>query len=210
MVEQWSFYNIDAQVARQPYKDVPNATLGPRGENLAVVLQQMAARTRQDGKRAVLAALRGAIPDLEDIQVRRDDLEGKVGLTNKEEGLPAPIHPTSISDGTVRLIALLVISTQGDGDDKLVVTEEPENGVHPHLAEHVVEVFRETSTRTQLIITTHSPAFLDHAEPAEVLLCGKVDGCTRMVRASDRDEINRFRKHFALGELWVQGTFDRI
>jgi predicted ATPase len=210
VVQGWSFFNVSPQVARQPYKEVPDATLGTYGENLAVVLHSLEKAGKPNGKQAIVAALRSAVPGLKDVRASQDGFEGKWALSVDEDGIRGPIYPPSISDGTIRLIALLVIATLASRKGGLVAIEEPENGVHPHLADHLVSIFREKSQVSQLLVSTHNPAFLDQLSPEEVLLCGKIDGFTKIRRASDLAEIDTFRRHFSLGDLWVQGTFDQL
>ncbi|MCW3054318.1 MAG: ATPase, partial [Chthonomonadales bacterium] len=101
---------------------------------------------------------------------------------------------------------LSVIANWKSKYSSLVAIEEPENGLHPHLSEHIVQILRNASEERQLLITTHNPEFLNCAEPEEVVLCDKTNGLTYMRKASDVAEIQAFRKHFSLGELWVQGT----
>ncbi len=208
MVDSWSFFNISPQVARLPYKDSAEATLGAFGENLSVVLHRLDSANGQSGLTDLLAGLRSVVSGLKDIKPVKDDLEGKWHLKIAEEGIRGHLSPQSISDGTVRLIALLVIASVGASQHGLIAIEEPENGVHPQVTEHLVSVLREASTTSQIIATTHSQAFLDYLEPSEVLLCGRIGGFTRIRRADEHGEIDSFRKHFSLSELWVQGTFD--
>ena len=59
---------------------------------------------------------------------------------------------------------------------------------------------------SQVVVTTHSPDLLDHLEPHEVILCAKEDGFTKLKKASSVSEIEQFREHFSLGELWTQGA----
>ena len=127
-----------------------------------------------------------------------------------EDALNAAINPISVSDGTVRLLALLVLTTWSARNSSLIAIEEPENGVHPHLAEHIVDMLRSASERTQLIVTTHEPDLLDHLEPSEVILCDKEGGFTRLKKASSIADIEQFRQHFSLGELWEQGVVGAI
>ncbi len=54
---------------------------------------------------------------------------------------------------------------------KLLLIEEPENGLHPGRLREVVQILRSmVSSRDdcQVILTTHSPLLLDHVDPAEV------------------------------------------
>ena len=209
-IEAWTFFSISPQVARQPYKAVPEATLGPFGENLSVVLHDLEVHNGKKRLSSLVAGLRGIIPGFKNVRAAQDGLEGKWVLRVAEDKIKSYLNPNSISDGTIRLLALMVIAQLGAKNGALIAIEEPENGVHPHLCEHLVSVFRETSGESQVIATTHNPAFLDHLEPHEVLLCGKVDGFTRIRPADTCEEIKSFQKHFTLGELWVQGTFDGL
>jgi predicted ATPase len=209
-VERWGFYNISPHVARQSHREAPGIALGPLGENLAVVLHNIQERNGDGGLEGIVAGLRGAVPGLAKVAPVKIEIEGRWALTIEEEKIRGKISPESISDGTVRLLALMVIAHQGVKDSGLIAIEEPENGLHPHLSGHVVNVLRETSGKTQVIATTHNPAFLDHLEPSELLLCGKSGGFTRIQQADSLAEIAAFRKHFSLGDLWVQGTFDGL
>ncbi len=58
--------------------------------------------------------------------------------------------------------------------------------------------------------STHCPALLDHLEPQEVILCEKKDGFTKLQRASNVVDIDQFREHFTLGELWSQGAVGAV
>lgn len=208
-VQSWKFFNISPYVARQPYKALPDTSLGMYGENLAAVLRKIECSEEGNGIRALEASLRGAIPGFRGIKTVCDSLEGKWALQITEDHIHT-INPTSISDGTVRLIALLTIATMATQRSSLIAIEEPENGLHPHLSEYLVHLFREASERSQLILTSHNPAFLDYLEPEEILLCDKVNGQTKMQKASQVAEIRKFQKHFSLGELWTQGKFDQL
>lgn len=207
IVQEWSFYNISPHVARQSYREVPDTKLGWSGENLPVVVQKLKGKNGKNGLEGIGANLRATVPGFESVDVVRTDFEGRWALKVNEEKAGA-MNAASISDGTVRLLALMVVADLGMKGNSLIAIEEPENSVHPHLSQHLVSVFRETSQKSQVIATTHNPGFLDHLDPEEILLCAKRGGFTRVRRASDASEISSFRKHFTLGELWVQGKFD--
>ena len=104
----------------------------------------------------------------------------------------------------------MVIANWKSAHASLIAVEEPENGLHPHLSEHIVAILRAASDHRQVIVTTHNPEFLNYLDPNEIILCDKVDGFTKLRRASEVSEIEKFRKHFRLGELWVQGTLGGI
>lgn len=206
-IQDWSFYNISPHVARQSFREVPETKLGWSGENLSVILHRLKAKNGKGGLDQIGSRLRGAVPGFESVDAVPTAYEARWALSVKEEKAGV-ISPSGISDGTVRLLALMVAASLGMQSESVIAIEEPENGVHPHLSGHLVEILRETSTRTQVIATTHNPAFLDHLQPNEILLCAKQRGLTRVRHASDASELESFRKHFTLGELWVQGKLD--
>jgi len=208
IVLDWSFFNISPRVARESYREMPDASLGTAGENLAVILHKLQARNGKNALSGIVNNLRGAVPGFQSVDAKKTALESRWTLQVTEEKIRGAINPSSVSDGTIRLLALMVIAHLGEEGAHLIAVEEPENGVHPHLCEHLISVFRHTSKRSQVLATTHNPAFLDCLNPDEVLLCGKVDGLTRIRRADALEELDAFRQHFNLGELWVQGTFD--
>ena len=127
-----------------------------------------------------------------------------------EDKIKGAMSPASVSGGTVRLLALLVIATWTAEHSSFIAIEEPENGIHPHLFEHIVDILRTAAEGNQVLVTTHNPAFLDFLEPDQVVLCDKREGYTITRRAADVEAIEQFRKHFHLGELWVQGTLGGI
>ena len=45
-IRGWRFHNFIPSVARQPYREEPDATLGPAGEKLAAILHRMSEEDR--------------------------------------------------------------------------------------------------------------------------------------------------------------------
>ncbi len=205
-IRGWRFHNFIPSVARQPYREEPDATLGPAGEKLAAILHRMS----EEDRVSISRELSAIVPGLREIRTTKLPIEDTLAFQIVEDKLKAAINPASVSDGTVRLLALLVVTTRSVQDSPLITIEEPENGVHPHLAEYLVEILRSASERSQIIVTTHCPALLDHLEPQEVILCEKKDGFTKLQRASNVVDIDQFREHFTLGELWSQGAVGAV
>ena len=205
-IRNWSFHNIIPGVARQPYREEADAVLGPAGEKLAAILRRMTSEDRA----SIVQGLRGIVPGFKNIRTRKLPIEDTLAFQIVEDELEEAINPISVSDGTVRLLALLVLTTWSARRSSLIAIEEPENGIHPHLAENIVDMLRSASERTQVIVTTHEPDLLDHLEPSEVILCDKEDGFARLKRASSIADIEQFRQHFSLGELWEQGVVGAI
>jgi predicted ATPase len=87
----------------------------------------------------------------------------------------------------------------------LTLIDEPEVSLHPEMLRLLAELIREASTRTQLIIATHSDRFVRFLKPNELVVCDldKI-GSTVVRRASDLD-LEAWLADYALDELWSMG-----
>ncbi len=65
-----------------------------------------------------------------------------------------------LSDGTLRFLLLLTVLAS-PSPAPLIAIDEPETGLHPSMLPIVAEYATDAATRTQVILTTHSPQFLD-------------------------------------------------
>ncbi len=92
----------------------------------------------------------------------------------------------------------------------MIGIEEPENDLHPRLLPELAEECDMASERTQLIVTTHSPFFIDRLQPEQVrVLYRDADGYTRAKRVADMPGIREFLAEGAsLGDLWMEGHFE--
>ena len=190
-IEGWSFFNISPAVARQPCKEVPELALGEAGEYLAAILHKLEKQNGEKGSlEQIVAGLRGAVPGFKSVRTKALEVEGKWTFQVVEDRIRGAINPRSVSDGTIRLLAMMVIAHWSARRSTLLAIEEPENGLHPHLSKHIVELLRTASETRQVLATTHNPNFLDELEPEEVILCDKKEGFTVVRRVgSGGDQI---------------------
>ena len=72
------------------------------------------------------------------------------------------IDARSMSDGTLRFIAIVVALLTGKAGSLLVI-EEVDNGLHPSRAEELVNVLKTLGEKAQtdIICTTHNPVLID-------------------------------------------------
>ncbi len=210
LISRWKFFNIIPNIAREPYSEGIGDELGRSGENLSVILHKLKDMKTEGEWDSLREGLKGVIPGFKDIKPQQLPFEGKWAFQIVEDKIRGAINPSSISDGTIRLLTILVITLWSSRSSSLITLEEPENGIHPHLSEHIVDILKDASERTQVIFTTHHPDFLDFLEPKQVILCDKKDGFTKTKHANDIVEIENFKKHFTLGELWEQGALGGV
>jgi energy-coupling factor transporter ATP-binding protein EcfA2 len=116
------------------------------------------------------------------------------------------IPASQMSDGTLLVLAYLVVLKSPE-QPRMLLVEEPENGIHPKRLEEVLSILRDLITEqkhTQVILTTHSPYVLDLFKPEEVTLCTKgEDGAVNTRRLSESKAVRKQIDAFTLGEIWT-------
>lgn len=112
---------------------------------------------------------------------------------------------TRLSDGMLRWLALLCILLNPT-PPPVTCIDEPELGFHPDIVPTLADLLRDASTRTQLIVTTHSSVLVDafSDQPDSICVCEKVDGSTVIQRLSKPD-LDVWLKDYSLGNLWTSG-----
>ena len=107
-----------------------------------------------------------ARPDIQSLRVvDRDDDRHAYLMVQYRNGVSVPSW--SVSDGTLRLLALTLIAYLPD-PGYVYLLEEPENGVHPLAIESIYQSLSSVY-ESQVIVTTHSPVLLRCMEPDELI-----------------------------------------
>lgn len=135
--------------------------------------------------------------------------DGRLLLQVKDAPFEDPILAKFASDGTLRMLAYLTVLYDPE-PGPLVGIEEPENQLHPRLLPLLAEECRSASRRGQLLVTTHSPYFVNGLRPPELWVLDRgLDGYTRAQRVSELPRVAAFvQEGGALGDLWMEGYFD--
>jgi predicted ATPase len=110
-----------------------------------------------------------------------------------------------LSDGTLRWLALLAILLNPT-PAPVTCIDEPELGLHPDIIPTLADLLRDASTRTQLILTTHSQSLVEcfSDDPEAVCVCEKVDGATQ-IRRLNNERLSSWLEDYSLGQLWAKG-----
>jgi predicted ATPase len=126
-------------------------------------------------------------------------------LMIKEDGLASRTPASRLSDGTLRWLMLLIVLLD-PAPPPVICIDEPELGLHPDILPTLADLLRDASTRTQLIVTTHSSALVDafSDEPEAVCVCEKVDGST-VIRRLSGERLSSWLDDYSLGQLWAKG-----
>jgi predicted ATPase len=135
--------------------------------------------------------------------------DGRLLLQIKDAPFDRPILAKFASDGTLKMLAYLTLLYDPE-PPQLIGIVEPENQLHPRLLPDLAEECRDATARTQLMVTTHSPFFVNGLRPEELwVLYRDEQGYTQAQRAADMVGIKEFMEEGAqLGYLWMEGYFE--
>lgn len=180
--------------------------LSQTGDNLPNVMQYLK-ENHPAALETILSALRRRVPRLESIdsQIMAD---GRLLLQIKDAPFGEPILGRYASDGTLKMLAYLTI-LYDPFPAQLIGIEEPENQLHPRLLLGLCEECRKSTAKTQLLVTSHSPEFVNGVRADELwVLYRDAKGYTKAQRASEMRGIPEFLdKGATLGDLWMEGYF---
>jgi hypothetical protein len=190
------------------YSDAgPREKLSPNGDNLPNVLYYL--HTKHSGTLAkITAQMRRWVPGLADIvpEITSDE---RLLLRFRDAPFEKPLPAQYMSDGTMRLAALLTLLYEPDAAGLLGI-EEPENELHPQLLAYLAEELIAASDTRQLLVATHSPALLNALDPKQVWVLHRgTDGYTQATRTADLPGIaTMVEEGTPLGYLWSRNFFD--
>ncbi|GAB4514922.1 MAG: AAA family ATPase [Haliangiales bacterium] len=203
-ITDWYVSYLSVDDARQQPEAGPQERLSKTGDNLPNVIQYLKER-HPDQLEDIFAVLRRRVPRLE--SVLADPMpDGRLLLQIKDAPFDRPVMSRFASDGTLKLLAYLTV-LYNPSPPQFVGIEEPENFLHPRLLPELTEECRAATERSQLLVTTHSPFFINALRPDEVrTLYRDEHGYTQAIRLSDIQGIPEFVKAGAsLGHLWLEG-----
>jgi predicted ATPase len=108
--------------------------------------------------------------------------------------------PHLLSDGSIRLIALLtLLSLPKQMAPSVIVIDEPELGLFPAAIDVLVQAIRDASTRCQLVLATQSTRLVGYLNPSSLICCSWKDGESDVRRMSPADEFE-FLDNYSLGD----------
>lgn len=205
-ITDWYVSYLSVDNTRSQPEAGPMEQLSKTGDNLPNVIQFLQESHPEQLKR-ITNVLRQRIPRLERIDATPMP-DGRLLLEVKDAPFDKPVLSKFASDGTLKMLAYLTVLYDPE-PPRFIGIEEPENFLHPRLLPELGEECRHAAERTQLLVTTHSPFFLNSCRPDEVrILFRDEQGHTQVRTAADIEGIPQFVAAGAsLGHLWMEGQF---
>ncbi|MCD4737107.1 MAG: AAA family ATPase [Bacteroidales bacterium] len=203
----WYLSYLTADQARGVPEAGPQEKLSATGDNLPNVIQYLKEQhpNRLD---KILSKLAQRVPRLEKVETNIMQ-DGRLLLQIKDAPFEKPILSKFTSDGTLKMLAYLSVLYDPE-PPQLIGIEEPENQLHPRLLPDLAEECRAASESSQLMVTTHSPFFVNGLKPKELwVLFRDEKGYTQAKCSADMQGIKEFIEEGALlGNLWAEGHFE--
>ncbi len=203
---QWRVYHFHDTSASSPIKKTvavdDNRHLRNDGSNLAAYLyylREIHGRSYDMIRRTV--QLVAPFFDEFILEPRRLE-EDTIRLQWKHQGSDGYFDAASLSDGSLRFIALTTLLLQPpELRPSVILLDEPELGMHPYAMTILASLVKQASVKTQIVLATQSSLLLDHFNPEDVLVVDRVEGTTRFTRL-DGERLKNWLKDYSLGELW--------
>ncbi|WP_288409656.1 AAA family ATPase [uncultured Herbaspirillum sp.] len=209
LIESWHVSDFHITAARGRKEAAGDSEhLSETGDNLprvALYLHENFPKKFQE----ILQIVAQRVPGVSGIEPRLMD-DGYLTLRFQDGSFKTPFLDRYVSDGTIKMFAYLVL-LHDPVPHPLLCVEEPENQLYPKLMTELAEEFRLYSTRGQgqVLVSTHSPDFLNALNLEEVCWLVKSNGTTEIRRAKDDPQIAKYMSEGdQLGYLWKQGFFE--
>ena len=175
-MQSWRLLQLEPSALRKWDDLRSDPHVSSTGEHLPATLNRLASNAD------VAAQLSELIPGIVSVDVERDEVRQSltVVVTMKDK---LAYSASSLSDGTLRFLALAVLASDPDASG-LVCMEEPENGIHPLRIPEMLSLVRSLADADlleptdladggsvrQVIINTHSPQVVAELPPDELLM----------------------------------------
>ena len=212
-VSDWTIYedvhtNREAKI-RQAAVTRNETTVEPSGQNLISVLHTLYS-TDREFKNELNLAMKAAFGDEFEELVFPPAADQRVQLRVRWRSLKREQSAADLSDGTLRFLFLIAVLANPN-PPTLIAIDEPESGLHPSMLSIVAEYARDASLRSQVILTTHSPEFLDAfgRDPPNTVVVDWRDGMTSLKPVSG-EKLQYWLKQYTLGELFSSNELEAM
>lgn len=177
----WTFLSLEPSAMRQSNSFTDKRTVSPHGGFLASTLYKVIQRDQSAASKII--KMMSEIIQVSAIKVDVDQAREVYTIYLKERS-GSFIPARSLSDGTLRFLALCIMSLDSDSSG-LLCFEEPENGIHPARMEAMQKLLKdfavdpkepvsEDNPLRQVIIATHSPVLVKIQDGEDLIFADSV------------------------------------
>ena len=209
LIENWHVSDFHISDARGSKDALYSEHLSPTGDNMASVAQYIY-QNHSDIFGTILTKMKERVPGVSKVEAK-DTEDGRLILKFQDQAFKDPFIDRYVSDGTMKMFAYLILLFDPKPHPLLCV-EEPENQLYPTLLTELAEEFASYADRGgQVLVSTHSPDFLNAVPLESIFWLIKNQGITKIYKAKDHEVLNNLVKAGDLpGYLWNQGWFEGV
>jgi predicted ATPase len=195
---------LDPDALRDPSQLIPEGQeLGfftDRGTGLAGLFDALMNRSDRPVD-AITERVRQRFPTVKHIGLRNATTTHKELQIELVDGTKVPA--SMASEGLLYYLAFASLPYL-HSHARILLIEEPENGLHPARIRDVVDTLREISKTTQILIATHSPILVNELRPEEIFVTTRDPKLgTRVTRLDRTRNFAERSRVYNPGELWV-------
>jgi predicted ATPase len=212
-LDDWRVYH-DVHAERGSQMRLPATTqyvrlIAPDGSNLPSVLHTLYTSDREF-KQQINDGMRAGFGDQFEELVFQPAAAQQIQLAIQWKSCKQPHTGQDLSDGTLRFLFLLTVLASPE-PATLIAIDEPEVGLHPSMLPIIAEYAAAAAERTQVIMTSHSPVFLDAFSKVspQVTLLHWEDGETQLFPLT-AEMLDRWLERYRLGELFTSGDLEAL
>ncbi len=213
-VKKWQFLYLNAHDMGQPV--LRNRLYGaPRldytGRNIAEYLLWLK-KEAPEYFDSLIRKMHFVLPYIKDIQSNvLEAFNSEIELLLYEASEKSqPLPGWLLSSGTLRILALLAMFETPERPSVLFI-DEVENGLDPRtiglLLSQIEDSFSDKSM--QVVVTTHSPYFLDLVPLESIIVSEKADEGSTYHLPKDESSLSLWREKFSPGKLYTMGKLTK-
>ena len=214
-MQSWRIMALEPSAMRRPDRYTQAPGIAANGAHIPATLQHLSNIAPEQGESPhtvfqMVSIILSELVPVKMVSVVTDDVRQLLSLEVEEQsGLK--LRASSISDGTLRFLALAALAEVVD-ENAVICMEEPENGIHPanlgamnrllhDIAVDAEEPVEYDNPLRQVIVATHSPYFVQLQDKNDLVLAKD-----RMFRADSGQIVEHVLKCHPYRGTWRCST----
>ena len=214
-MQSWRIMALEPSAMRRPDRYTQAPGIAANGAHIPATLQNLSNIAPEQGESPhtvfqMVSIILSELVPVKMVSVVTDDVRQLLSLEVEEQsGLK--LRASSISDGTLRFLALAALAEVVD-ENAVICMEEPENGIHPaklgamnrllhDIAVDAEEPVEYDNPLRQVIVATHSPYFVQSQDKNDLVLAKD-----RMFRADSGQIVEHVLKCHPYRGTWRCST----
>lgn len=185
---------------RQPCSIGDNVTLRHDASNLPAVLYRLQ-QTDPGAYKLVEASVRSVAPYFKRFKLSPMMTDSsRIKLEWEEKDSDMYLDATSLSDGTLRFVALATLLLQSKLPETIII-DEPELGLHPAAMVKLSAMIKRASLASQIIIATQSVTLISNFSVDDLVVVGR-DEYQSTFHRLEGEVFSQWLEEYSVGELW--------